>query len=104
MRRVAQPELRGFLFFILSFSFLTEIMQGRMGHAAVDRVGGAISTGELLLNLECMEEAGEVYRQLLERNPENWSYYRGLEKALSPGTWIHSTKAVCWPIAQGFLE
>lgn len=40
--------------------------------------------GELLLKLGRLEEATEVYHCLQERNPENWSYYRGLEKALKP--------------------
>lgn len=43
-----------------------------------------VSVGELLLKLERLDEATEVYRRLLERNPENWSYYHGLEKALKP--------------------
>lgn len=43
-----------------------------------------VSIGELLLNLERLDEATEVYRRLQERNPENWSYYRGLENALKP--------------------
>ena len=38
-----------------------------------------------MLNLDRLEEATQVYRSLLERNPENWSYYHGLEKALKPG-------------------
>ncbi|MGH0144530.1 UNVERIFIED_CONTAM: hypothetical protein FKN15_045627 [Acipenser sinensis] len=42
------------------------------------------SAGELLLKLDRMEEATLVYRRLQERNPENWSYYHGLEKALKP--------------------
>uniref|UniRef100_A0A4W3KJG4 N-alpha-acetyltransferase 15, NatA auxiliary subunit a n=1 Tax=Callorhinchus milii TaxID=7868 RepID=A0A4W3KJG4_CALMI len=42
--------------------------------------------GELLLKLNRLEEAADVYRRLLERNPENWAYYRGLEKALRPVT------------------
>lgn len=40
--------------------------------------------GELFLKLERPEEAAVVYRRLLERNPENWAYYQGLEKALKP--------------------
>lgn len=40
--------------------------------------------GELLLKLDRAGEATEVYHRLLERNPENWSYYQGLEKALKP--------------------
>ncbi|XP_023685420.2 N-alpha-acetyltransferase 15, NatA auxiliary subunit-like isoform X1 [Paramormyrops kingsleyae] len=51
-----------------------------------DKLAVEETKGELLLKLERMEEAGEVYRQLQERNPENWSYYRGLEKALRPAT------------------
>lgn len=43
-----------------------------------------VSAGELMLQLERLEEATEVYHQLQERNPENWSYYHGLEKALKP--------------------
>ncbi|XP_048826423.1 N-alpha-acetyltransferase 15, NatA auxiliary subunit a [Brienomyrus brachyistius] len=42
--------------------------------------------GELLIQLDRLDEATEVYRQLLERNPENWSYYHGLEKALKPAS------------------
>lgn len=44
------------------------------------------NVGELLLKLERPSEATEVYRHLQERNPENWSYYQGLESALKPGT------------------
>ncbi|KAK1803966.1 hypothetical protein P4O66_003902 [Electrophorus voltai] len=40
--------------------------------------------GELLLKLDRADEATEVYRRLQERNPENWSYYQGLERALKP--------------------
>lgn len=45
----------------------------------------SVRIGELLLNLQRPEEALEVYRRLQERNPENWAYYQGLEKALKPG-------------------
>ncbi len=44
-----------------------------------------LCVGELLLKLEKPEDAFEVYRRLQERNPENWAYYQGLEKALKPG-------------------
>ncbi|KAM6448188.1 N-alpha-acetyltransferase 16, NatA auxiliary subunit [Liasis olivaceus] len=40
--------------------------------------------GEMLLNLGRLEEAAEIYKELLDRNAENWSYYEGLEKALQP--------------------
>lgn len=43
-----------------------------------------MSAGELFLKLERPEEAAVIYRRLLERNPENWAYYQGLEKALKP--------------------
>lgn len=45
-----------------------------------------VAAGELLLKLERLDDAAEVYRRMQERNPENWSYYHGLEKALKPGT------------------
>lgn len=31
------------------------------------------------------EEATDVYRDLINRNPENWAYYKGLEEAVRPG-------------------
>lgn len=43
-----------------------------------------VAPGELLLKLERLDEATEVFRRLQERNPENWSYYHSLEKALKP--------------------
>uniref|UniRef100_A0A3Q2NWZ3 N-alpha-acetyltransferase 15, NatA auxiliary subunit a n=1 Tax=Fundulus heteroclitus TaxID=8078 RepID=A0A3Q2NWZ3_FUNHE len=50
-----------------------------------DKLAVEETRGELLLKLERPEEASQVYRRLLERNPENWAYYQGLEKALKPG-------------------
>ncbi|XP_067313355.1 N-alpha-acetyltransferase 15, NatA auxiliary subunit a [Pseudorasbora parva] len=49
-----------------------------------DKLAVEETRGELLLKLDRAGEAAEVYRRLLERNPENWSYYQGLEKALKP--------------------
>uniref|UniRef100_A0A671KZ79 N-alpha-acetyltransferase 15, NatA auxiliary subunit n=1 Tax=Sinocyclocheilus anshuiensis TaxID=1608454 RepID=A0A671KZ79_9TELE len=51
-----------------------------------DKLAVEETKGELLLNLERFEEAADVYRRLQERNPENWSYYHGLEKALKPAS------------------
>uniref|UniRef100_A0AAQ5XTU6 N-alpha-acetyltransferase 15, NatA auxiliary subunit a n=1 Tax=Amphiprion ocellaris TaxID=80972 RepID=A0AAQ5XTU6_AMPOC len=51
-----------------------------------DKLAVEETRGELLLKLERPEEASEVYRRLQERNPENWAYYQGLEKALKPGS------------------
>ncbi|CAI5677302.1 N-alpha-acetyltransferase 15, NatA auxiliary subunit isoform X1 [Oreochromis niloticus] len=51
-----------------------------------DKLAVEESRGELLLKLEKPQEASEVYRRLQERNPENWAYYQGLEKALKPGS------------------
>uniref|UniRef100_A0A8C1MRK7 N-alpha-acetyltransferase 15, NatA auxiliary subunit-like n=1 Tax=Cyprinus carpio TaxID=7962 RepID=A0A8C1MRK7_CYPCA len=51
-----------------------------------DKLAVEETKGELLLSLERFEEAADVYRQLQERNPENWSYYHGLEKALKPAS------------------
>nr|XP_015219423.1 PREDICTED: N-alpha-acetyltransferase 16, NatA auxiliary subunit [Lepisosteus oculatus] len=42
--------------------------------------------GEMLLKLGKLEEAAKVYRALIDRNAENWSYYQGLEQALQPST------------------
>jgi len=44
-----------------------------------------ISTGQVFLKLERLEEAANIYYGLLERSPENWAYYRGLEEALKLG-------------------
>ncbi|TNM86249.1 hypothetical protein fugu_008520 [Takifugu bimaculatus] len=51
-----------------------------------DKLAVEETRGELLLSLGRLEEATEVYHCLQERNPENWSYYHGLEKALKPGS------------------
>ncbi|KAF6738637.1 N-alpha-acetyltransferase 15, NatA auxiliary subunit [Oryzias melastigma] len=51
-----------------------------------DKLAVEETRGELLLKLERLEEATEVYHRLQERNPENWSYYHGLENALKPGS------------------
>ncbi|XP_051561366.1 N-alpha-acetyltransferase 15, NatA auxiliary subunit [Myxocyprinus asiaticus] len=51
-----------------------------------DKLAVEETKGELLLNLERYEAAADVYRRLQERNPENWTYYHGLEKALKPGS------------------
>ncbi|XP_038839431.1 N-alpha-acetyltransferase 15, NatA auxiliary subunit-like [Salvelinus namaycush] len=51
-----------------------------------DKLAVEETRGELFLNLDRLDEATEVYRRLQERNPENWSYYHGLEKALKPGS------------------
>ncbi|XP_037317311.2 N-alpha-acetyltransferase 15, NatA auxiliary subunit-like [Pungitius pungitius] len=51
-----------------------------------DKLAVEETRGELLLELERPDEASEVYRRLQERNPENWAYYQGLEKALKPGS------------------
>lgn len=48
-----------------------------------------VPIGELLLKLERLDEATEVYHRLQERNPENWSYYHGLENALKPSMTHH---------------
>ncbi|XP_053162837.1 N-alpha-acetyltransferase 16, NatA auxiliary subunit isoform X2 [Hemicordylus capensis] len=40
--------------------------------------------GEMLLKLGRLKEASEVYKELIDRNAENWYYYEGLERALLP--------------------
>ncbi|XP_068924750.1 N-alpha-acetyltransferase 16, NatA auxiliary subunit isoform X5 [Petaurus breviceps papuanus] len=42
--------------------------------------------GEMLLKLGRLKEAGEIFKDLIDRNAENWNYYEGLEKALQPRT------------------
>ncbi|XP_062856648.1 N-alpha-acetyltransferase 15, NatA auxiliary subunit a isoform X2 [Trichomycterus rosablanca] len=49
-----------------------------------DKLAVEETRGELLLQLDRADEASDVYRHLQERNPENWSYYQGLEKSLKP--------------------
>ena len=35
------------------------------------------------------DEAANVYLDLINRNPENWAYYKGLEDSVKPGMIIH---------------
>uniref|UniRef100_H3D472 N-alpha-acetyltransferase 15, NatA auxiliary subunit n=1 Tax=Tetraodon nigroviridis TaxID=99883 RepID=H3D472_TETNG len=51
-----------------------------------DKLAVEETRGELLLKLGRLDEATEVYHCLQERNPENWTYYHGLEKALKPSS------------------
>lgn len=44
-----------------------------------------IFPAKLLLKLKRMGEAATVYRELLDRNPENSEYYKGLQQAINPG-------------------
>uniref|UniRef100_A0A8D0L5P5 N-alpha-acetyltransferase 16, NatA auxiliary subunit n=1 Tax=Sphenodon punctatus TaxID=8508 RepID=A0A8D0L5P5_SPHPU len=40
--------------------------------------------GEMLLKLGKIKEAGDVFKELIDRNAENWHYYESLEKTLQP--------------------
>ncbi|XP_073497907.1 N-alpha-acetyltransferase 15, NatA auxiliary subunit [Phyllobates terribilis] len=51
-----------------------------------DKLAVEETKGDLLLRLGRLEESADVYRGLLDRSPENWAYYKGLEKALKPAT------------------
>nr|XP_033795329.1 N-alpha-acetyltransferase 15, NatA auxiliary subunit isoform X2 [Geotrypetes seraphini] len=51
-----------------------------------DKLAVEETKGELFLRLGRLEEATDVYRRLQERSPENWAYYKGLEKALKPAS------------------
>ncbi|XP_073899412.1 N-alpha-acetyltransferase 16, NatA auxiliary subunit isoform X2 [Castor canadensis] len=42
--------------------------------------------GEILLKLGRLKEASEIFKNLIDRNAENWCYYEGLEKALQLST------------------
>ncbi|KAI1238626.1 hypothetical protein IHE44_0013363 [Lamprotornis superbus] len=57
-----------------------------------DKLAVEETKGELLLQLGRLEEAVEVYKGLQERNPENWAYYKGLEKALKPANMMERLK------------
>lgn len=35
--------------------------------------------------LDRTEKVGDIYRDLINRNPENWAYYKGLEDAVEAG-------------------
>ena len=37
------------------------------------------------MTLDRRDEAATVYLDLINRNPENWNYYKGLEDAVRPG-------------------
>lgn len=52
--------------------------------------------GEMLLKLGRLKEAGEVYKELIERNAENWYYYEGLEKALQPSKLSYTDPVEMW--------
>ncbi|CAJ0954503.1 unnamed protein product [Ranitomeya imitator] len=49
-----------------------------------DKLAVEETKGDLFLRLGRLEESADVYRGLLDRSPENWAYYKGLEKALKP--------------------
>lgn len=51
-----------------------------------DKLAVEETKGDLLLRLGRLDESADVYRGLLDRSPENWAYYKGLEKALKPAT------------------
>ncbi|KAM4860208.1 N-alpha-acetyltransferase 16, NatA auxiliary subunit isoform 2-T2 [Thomomys bottae] len=42
--------------------------------------------GEILLKLGRLKEASEIFKNLIDRNAENWCYFEGLEKALQLST------------------
>ncbi|CAM6129165.1 unnamed protein product [Calypogeia fissa] len=48
----------------------------------VDRVGLKEQRASLLLSLNRLAEAEDVYRDLLDMNPDNYGYYEGLQKCL----------------------
>ncbi|XP_048773371.1 N-alpha-acetyltransferase 15, NatA auxiliary subunit-like isoform X2 [Ostrea edulis] len=52
----------------------------------VDRLGVEETKAELLIQKEKYAAAADMYRSLMNRNPENWSYYAGLEKAIKPSS------------------
>lgn len=51
-------------------------------HQIVDRLCVCETKAELLLTLGRREEAAAIYRDLINRNPENKAYYKGYEEAV----------------------
>lgn len=49
----------------------------------VDRLHVSETTAEIFLKLDRKEEAASIYRSLIDRNPENWAYYKGYEQSMS---------------------
>lgn len=52
----------------------------------VDKLSLQEIRAELLMKLGRSEKVGDIYKDLITRNPENWAYYKGLEDAIKPGT------------------
>lgn len=42
-------------------------------------------TGEIYLQMGRQADAAVIYTDLINRNPENWAYYKGLEDATQAG-------------------
>ena len=55
----------------------------------VDRVAADEARAQLMLRAGRHADAAAIYGRLVDRNPANWIYYRGLEDALQPGRWRH---------------
>ncbi|KAK7097914.1 N-alpha-acetyltransferase 15, NatA auxiliary subunit-like [Littorina saxatilis] len=49
----------------------------------VDRLSVSETTAEIQLELGRKMEASSIYRDLINRNPENWAYYRGYERSMA---------------------
>lgn len=49
-----------------------------------DKLAILETRAELLLQLGRLQASEKVFRELLAGNPENWAYYKGLERALQP--------------------
>ncbi|XP_071786525.1 N-alpha-acetyltransferase 15, NatA auxiliary subunit-like [Asterias amurensis] len=49
-----------------------------------DQVSILVTRAEILLQLNRASEATSIYEELVERNPESWSNYEGLEKCKNP--------------------
>ncbi|XP_052228174.1 N-alpha-acetyltransferase 15, NatA auxiliary subunit-like isoform X2 [Dreissena polymorpha] len=52
----------------------------------VDKLALQEIRGEIHLEMGRLSEAAEIYRDLIDRNPENWAYYKGLEDSTAPET------------------
>ena len=65
------------------------VVSGKGGPSILARIVASIIfsclvAAEILLQLNRASEATSIYEELVERNPESWSNYEGLEKCKNP--------------------
>jgi peptide alpha-N-acetyltransferase len=64
----------------------------------VDRVSYLEVKGDILISLKRLYQASLVYKELLERNPENFFYFKRLEETRRPAT-VEERLKICTEVA-----